>query len=66
MGKAFRIGALTAVLISVSPSVNEPFGMATVAAPEGQLSAIWRWLDPAIRTDEERKLLFGQTAAVVK
>jgi predicted transglutaminase-like cysteine proteinase len=52
MGKAFRIGALTAVLISVSPSVNEPFGMATVAAPEGQLSAIWRWLDPAIRTDE--------------
>lgn len=52
MSKWSRIGALSALLVGVSLSANEPFGVATVPAPEGQLSAIWRWLDPAIRADE--------------
>jgi predicted transglutaminase-like cysteine proteinase len=52
MGKALRIGALTALLISVSPSANEPFGVATVPAPDGPISAIWQELQSAMRTDE--------------
>jgi predicted transglutaminase-like cysteine proteinase len=52
MWKFSRIGVLTALLIGVSPSVNEPFGLATVASPDGQLTLLWQWLDPAIRADE--------------
>jgi predicted transglutaminase-like cysteine proteinase len=52
MGKALRIGALTALLISASPSANEPFGVATVPAPDGPISAIWQELQSAMRTDE--------------
>ena len=52
MLKWSRIGALTALLVGIPLSANEPFGLATVPAPEGQLREIWRWLDPAIRADE--------------
>jgi predicted transglutaminase-like cysteine proteinase len=52
MSKWSWIGALTALLVGIPLSANEPFGLATVPAPESQLSAIWRWLDPAIRADE--------------
>ena len=52
MSKWSRIGALSALLVGVSLSANEPFGVVAVSAPEGQLSAIWRWLDPTIRADE--------------
>jgi hypothetical protein len=41
MGNAFRIGALTALLIGASPLADEPFGVATVPAPDGAISAIW-------------------------
>ncbi len=52
MWKWSRIGALTALLIGVSPSVNEPFGVATVPAPDGDLTTIWQRLEPAIHADE--------------
>jgi predicted transglutaminase-like cysteine proteinase len=53
MGNAFRIGALTALLIGASPLADEPFGVATVPAPDDAISAIWRDLQPAMRTDEQ-------------
>jgi predicted transglutaminase-like cysteine proteinase len=53
MGNAFRIGALTALLIGASPLADEPFGITTVPAPDGAISAIWRDLQPAMRTDEQ-------------
>ncbi len=52
MRKLVRIGALTTLLIGIAPSAMKPFGLSTVAAPTGQLTEIWAWLDPAIRKDE--------------
>jgi predicted transglutaminase-like cysteine proteinase len=53
MGNAFRIGALTALLTGASPLADEPFGVATVPAPDGAISAIWRDLQRAMRADEQ-------------
>jgi predicted transglutaminase-like cysteine proteinase len=52
MRKAFQIGALTALLISVSPFADEPFGVATVAAPNGPVSATWRGLQQGMQVDD--------------
>ncbi len=53
MRRAFNIGMLTALLISASPSANEPFGIATVPAANGPLSMIWRGLQPDLQADEQ-------------
>lgn len=50
--KILRVAALTTLLIGISPSVDEPFGLSTAAAPTGDLTKVWVWLDPAIRKDE--------------
>jgi len=52
MLKWVRIGTLTTLLIGISPSVDEPFGLSTVPAPTSSLTELWAWLDPAIRKDE--------------
>ncbi len=52
MRRAFHIGALAALLMSASPSADEPFGVATVAAPDGPVSVIWRELQPDMRADQ--------------
>lgn len=52
MRKAFPIGALTALLISASPFENEPFGVATVEATNGPITAIWQGLQSDMRADE--------------
>ena len=43
---------MAALLIGVSPFADEPFGAATVAAPDRTISAIWRGLQPDIQADE--------------
>lgn len=55
MGNVSGMGALTALLIGVSPLAAEPFGVATVpAAPDSAIiSAIWRDLQSSIRADEQ-------------
>lgn len=52
MRSAFHISALTALLISASPSADEPFGVTTVEAPDGPISVIWRGLQPDMQADE--------------
>jgi predicted transglutaminase-like cysteine proteinase len=53
MGNVSRIGILAILLIGASPLAAEPFGVATVPAPDSRISAIWRDLQPAIRADEQ-------------
>ena len=53
MGKSFRIVALSGLLIGVSPSFNEPFGIATIPAPDDALTTIWRGLQPGMHADEQ-------------
>ena len=51
MRKIFRVAALTEFL-SACPPLNEPFGLATLPAPVGDLTNLCQWSDPAIRADE--------------
>lgn len=53
MGKAFHIGALTALLIGISSAADEPFGVVTTPVPSSGLSAIWQAMQPDMRADEQ-------------
>jgi predicted transglutaminase-like cysteine proteinase len=54
---AFHIGALAALWIGVSPLADQPFGMATVPAPDRAISTIWRGLQSDIQADERTVVL---------
>ena len=56
IGSAMRMGTIALGLLLLASAAqaesNEPFGMATVAADDGALSATWRKLQNEIQADE--------------
>ena len=52
MGKLFRIGAFAALSIGASPLADEPFGVASVPAPDIAMAKTWQRLQREMQADE--------------